>query len=157
MYFCDFVVLSLFDTNLHHQTDNHCYNLVMFRKLVLFKVCHSSSLHTWLQSCCGYLYICMDFNFQHELSSCSECKCVLLPLKISVDQSNRSYDLKKYLYCHAPGSSVLGSPRSSAYRDVCVQVSTSRLPEPTPLTVYRSVPPVPPPLDSNMVDYTNVH
>jgi hypothetical protein len=52
-------------------------------------------------------------------------KCVLLTLKISVDQSNRSYDLKKHLYCHDPGSSVLGSPRSSAYRDVCVSVRQS--------------------------------
>ncbi len=42
--------------------------------------------------------------------------------------------------CHTPGSSVLGSPRSSVYRDVCVQASTSRLPEPTPLTTYRVVP-----------------
>jgi hypothetical protein len=50
-------------------------------------------------------------------------KCVLLPLKLSVGQSNRSYDLKKHLFCHAPGSSVLGSPRSSTYRDVYVQVS----------------------------------
>jgi hypothetical protein len=87
----------------------------------------------------------------------TEGKCVLLPLKLSVDQSNRSYDLKKHLFCHTPGSSVLGSPRSSAYRDVCVQASTSRLPEPTPLTVYRAVPPAPPPLDSSMVDYTNAH
>jgi hypothetical protein len=51
-------------------------------------------------------------------SSGGESKCVLLPLKLSVDQSNRTYDLKKHLFCHAPGSSVLGSPRSSAYRDV---------------------------------------
>jgi hypothetical protein len=84
-------------------------------------------------------------------------KCVLLPLKLSVDQSNRPYDLKKHLFCHAPGSSVLGSPRSSAYRDVCVQASTSRLPELTPLTMHRAVPSVPPPLDSSMVDYTNAH
>ncbi len=77
-----------------------------------------------------------------ELSSSSlNRKCVLLSLKLSVDQSNRPYDLKKHLFCHAPGSSVLGSLRSSAYRDVCVQASTSRLPEPTPLPVYRSVPP----------------
>ncbi len=42
--------------------------------------------------------------------------------------------------CHVPGSSVLGSSRSSAYKDFCVQTSTSRLSEPTPLTVYRDVP-----------------
>jgi hypothetical protein len=59
--------------------------------------------------------------------------------------------------CHNPGSSVLGSPRSSTYRDVCVQTSTSRLSEPTPLTVYRDVTQVPPPLCSSMVDYTNAH
>jgi hypothetical protein len=41
-------------------------------------------------------------------SSLPESKCVLLPLKLSVDQSNRTYDLKKHLFCHAPGSSVLG-------------------------------------------------
>jgi hypothetical protein len=85
------------------------------------------------------------------------CKCVLLPLKLSVDQSNRPYDLKKHLFCHAPRSSVIGSPRSSAYRDVCVQASTSRLPEPTPLTVYRAVPPVAPPLDSSMHAPIRVH
>ena len=51
-----------------------------------------------------------------------------------------------------PGSSVLGGPRSSVYRDVGVQASTSRLSEPTPLTVYRAVPQVPPPLGSSMVD-----
>ncbi len=37
------------------------------------------------------------------------------------------------------------------------QTSTFRLPEPTPLTVYRAVTQVPPPLDSIMVDYTNAH
>ncbi len=31
------------------------------------------------------------------------------------------------------------SPRYSAYRDVCAQASTSRFPEPTPLTVYRAM------------------
>ena len=41
--------------------------------------------------------------------------CVLLPLKISVDKSSRSYDLKKhffmYVVCnHSPGPSVLGDP-----------------------------------------------
>ncbi len=82
---------------------------------------------------------------------------VLLPLKLSVDQSNRTYDLKKHLFCHAPGSSVLGSRRSSEYKDVCVQASTSRLPEPTPLTMHSTVPSVPPPLVRGMVDYTTEH
>jgi hypothetical protein len=38
------------------------------------------------------------------------------------------------------------SPRSSSYRPFACQASTSRLPEPAPLTVYRSVSQVPPPL-----------
>jgi hypothetical protein len=75
-----------------------------------------------------------------------QCKCVLLPLKLSVGQSNRPYDLKKHLFCHAPGPSVLGSPRSSEYRNICVQTSTTWLPEPTPLTMRRAVPSSPPPL-----------
>jgi hypothetical protein len=39
-------------------------------------------------------------------------------------------------------SRVIGtwSPRSSTYRPFARQASTSRLPEPTPLTVYRTVP-----------------
>ncbi len=40
------------------------------------------------------------------------------------------------------------SHRSSAYRPFACQASTSRLPEPTPLRVYRAVPQVPPPLCS---------
>jgi hypothetical protein len=84
------------------------------------------------------------------LYSVSKLRTFVRKTPLSVDQSNRSYDLKKHL-------SVLGSPRSSVYRDVCVQVSTSRLPEPTPLTVYRAVPQVPPPLDSGMTDYTNAY
>ncbi len=56
-------------------------------------------------------------------------------------------------------SRVIGSrqsPRSSVYRDVCAQASTSRLSEPTPLTVYRAV------TRSHhhfavVCDYTNAH
>jgi hypothetical protein len=51
--------------------------------------------------------------------------------------------------CRAPGPSVLGSPdprRTETFARCTRQVSTSRLPEPTPLTVYRDVSQVPPPL-----------
>ncbi len=51
---------------------------------------------------------------------------------------------------HAPGPSVLGVPDTRRTEPFARQASTSRLPEPTPLTVYRVVPQVPPPLCSNM-------
>jgi hypothetical protein len=47
------------------------------------------------------------------------------------------------------------SPRSSAYRPFACQVSTSRRSEPTPLTAYRAVPQVPPPLCRGMVERAN--
>ena len=52
--------------------------------------------------------------------------------------------------CHPPGSSVLGSPDPRRTETFARQSSTSRLPEPTPVTVYRAVPQVPPPLCSSM-------
>jgi hypothetical protein len=50
--------------------------------------------------------------------------------------------------CHAPGTSVLGSPDPQRTETFTRQTSTFRLPEPTPLTVYRAVPQVPPPFCS---------
>jgi len=49
------------------------------------------------------------------------------------------------------GSSVLGSPDPRRTKTIARQVSTSRLPEPKPLTVYRVVPQVTPPLCGSMV------
>ena len=48
--------------------------------------------------------------------------------------------------CHDPGSSALGAPDPRRTETFPRQASTSRLPEPTPLTVYRDVSQVPPPL-----------
>jgi len=41
--------------------------------------------------------------------------------------------------CHAPGSSALGAPDPRRTETFACQASTSRLPEPTPLIVYRAV------------------
>jgi hypothetical protein len=46
IYFCDFVVLSLyFDANRHHQTGNPCHDLLMLRKLVSFFVLRLRWIH----------------------------------------------------------------------------------------------------------------
>jgi hypothetical protein len=60
------------------------------------------------------------------------------------------HNIESPLCCDAPGSSVLGDPDPRRTETFVCQTSTSRLPEPTPLTVYRTVSQVPPPLCSSM-------
>ena len=74
------------------------------------------------------------------------CLCVLLPLENLLWAKLRDYAISRVNTC----SRAIGtwSPRSSAYRPFACQASTSRPPEPTPITVYRAVPQVPPPLCS---------
>ena len=74
--------------------------------------------------------------------------CVLLPLENLLWAKLRDYTISRVN--HAPGTSVLGVPDPRRTETFARQVSTSRLPEPTPLTVYRAVPQVPPPLCSSM-------
>ena len=70
--------------------------------------------------------------------------CVLLPLENLLWAKLRDYAISRVNTC----SRAIGtwSPRSSVYKPFARQASTSRLPEPTPLTVYTAVPQVPPPL-----------
>ena len=47
-------------------------------------------------------------NFRFDFLSLAPVVCVLVPLKLSVDQSSRPCDLKRHP--HDPGQSVLGAP-----------------------------------------------
>jgi hypothetical protein len=106
----------------------------------------SSSMKTPLSSQVGNLVFIPAFNvFSSVLDSAFlESLCVLLPLENLLWAKLRDYVISRVNTC----SRVIGtwSPRSSTYRPFAWQASTSRLPEPPPLTVYRAVPQVPPPL-----------
>jgi hypothetical protein len=83
------------------------------------------------------------------------CLCALLPLENLLWVKLRDYAISRVnTWSRAIGT---WSPRSSVYRPFVCQAWTSRLPEPTPLTVYRTVFQVPPPLCSYYGDYTNAH